>query len=122
MPFTGGKVTFQALKSQLVQQDGDLSNLAEYVTFARVRYVGRKVLPYYAVPVGRVLLVEEAFDELGDLLLGILVVHDVVDLLLEVGLHLFAHLADDPLHSSFCSHFDGVILLFKQLFSAFSSL
>ena len=45
------QVITQPLKSQLVQQDGHLSNLTEYVTFARIRYVGREVLPNYAVPV-----------------------------------------------------------------------
>ena len=109
------KVILQPLKSQLVQQDSDLSNLAEYVTFARIRYVGCEVLSHNAVPVRWVLLVEEPFDELCNLFLCVLLVHDVVDLLFKVSLHFFAHLADDPLYSSLRSHFVGVILLFKQL-------
>ena len=89
--------------------------MTEYVCLARIRYVGRKVLSHNAVPIGRVLLVEESLDEFCNIFFCVLLVHDVVDLLLEVSLHFFVHLADDPRDSSLCSHYVGVIILFKQL-------
>ena len=92
--------------SQLVQQDGDLTDLAENVTFACIRYVTREVLAHYAVPVGGILLVKECLYEFCDLFLRLFGVHDLVDLLFEVSLHFFAHFADFPLDSSLGSHID----------------
>ena len=62
--------------SQFVEEDGHLSNVAENVVFALVSYVAGKVFADDAVPVGRILLVKEAFDIFGNVLLGVLFVHD----------------------------------------------
>ena len=78
--------------------------MAEYVTFARVRYVRREVLTNHTVPVWRVLLVEETLNVLCDLLLSVLLVHDLVNLLLEVALHFLTHLAHHPLYCSLRCH------------------
>ena len=78
--------------------------MAEYVTFARVRYVRREVLAHHAVPVGRIFFVKETLNVLGDLLLSVLLVHDLVNLLLEVALHFLTHLAHHPLYCSLRCH------------------
>ena len=63
---------------------------------ARKRYIAGEVLSNYTVPVGRVFLVEEAFEVLGNLLLGFLAVNGFVDLRLDVFLHFGRHFANRP--------------------------
>ena len=57
-----------------------------------------------AVPVGGVLGVKDGFDVLGNILFCIFPIHDKVDLLLELALHLFVHLADDIVDYSIRTH------------------
>ena len=70
---------------------------------ARVSYIAGEVLAYDAVPVGRVLAVEELLDALADLLFraAVVFINRQVHLLLDVLLHLHCHLADYPLHVTF---------------------
>ena len=84
--------------------------MAEYVTFARVRYVRREVLTNHTVPVWRVLLVEETLDVLCNLLLSIFLVHDLIDLLFKVTFHFLAHLAYHPLYCSLCCHVNNLLI------------
>ena len=63
---------------------------------AGVCHIRGEVLADDAVPVGRVLLVEEGLDELGNFLLGLLLIDGSVDLLLNIVLHVLVHLADYP--------------------------
>ena len=83
-----------------------MTDLAEYIIFALVRYNGGEVLADNAVPVGRVLGVKECLHVLGDILLGLLggVVHDQVDLLLEVLFHVLGHFADHVVDDSIGAH------------------
>ena len=56
------------------------------------------------VPIWCILGVEDCLDMLRDILLCVLSVHDVVDLFLELALHLFVHLADDIVNDSIRAH------------------
>jgi hypothetical protein len=67
------------------------------------------VLADDAVPVGRVLLVEEGLDELGNFLLGLLLIDGSVDLLLNIVLHVLVHLADYPGNVTLC-HFPSFLI------------
>ena len=62
------------------------------------------MLAYDTVPIWRVLRVEDGLDVLSDVLLCVFSIHDVVDLFLELALHLFVHLADDIVNHSVCAH------------------
>lgn len=77
-----------------------MTNVAEDVVFALVGHVAGKVFAHDAVPIWRILLVKEAFDIFGNVLLRVDFVHNGVHLLLKVGLHLFGHLADHILNVS----------------------
>ena len=72
------------------------------------------MLAYHAVPVGRVLLVEEVLNELGDLLLGLFLIDGAVDLLLHIVLHVLVHLAHNPSDVTLC-HSILWCILFKLI-------
>ena len=67
---------------------------------AGVSHERSEVLADDAVPVGRVLLVEERFEVLRDFLLGLFLIDGAVHLLLHVVLHVLVHLAHDPSHAA----------------------
>ena len=75
------------------------------------------MLPDDTVPIWRVLLVKDGLHVLGNVLFCVLLVHDRVDLLLELGLHLFAHLADDVVDYSVSAHFSFVCWLLACAFT-----
>ena len=83
--------------SELVQQDGHLTNVEENVMLRGVSYIARKMFSNHAVPVGRILFVKEFLDALGnELLITVKLINGQVDLLLHVLLHVVGHLANDP--------------------------
>ena len=55
-----------------------------------------------AMPVRRVLLIEEGLQVFGYLFLGLFLVDCAVDLLLNVVLHVLVHLADHPGNITLC--------------------
>lgn len=58
------------------------------------------------VPIGRILRVKDGLDMLCNVLLRVFLIHDEVNLLLELGFHLLVHLADDVVNNSICGHCD----------------
>ena len=76
------------------------------------------MLPDDTVPIWRVLLVKDGLHVLGNVLLCVLLVHDRVHFLLELGLHLFAHLADDVVDYSVSAHLCVGGYLLARLLSA----
>jgi len=83
-----------------------LTNLAEDVIFALIRYIGSEVLSYDTVPVWSVVLVKEGLDVLSNWLLLVCLIHDFIYLCNEVFLLLVADLLDHPTNVSFSgSHY-----------------
>ncbi len=77
-----------------------MSDIEEDVVLARIGNERSEMLSDYAVPVGRVLLVEEALEILRNLFLCLLAVNSSVNLLLNIVFHVLVHLTDDPCHAS----------------------
>lgn len=73
---------------------------------ASVGNVAGKVLSDNAVPVWRVLAVEEFFNALADLLFraAVIFINCQVHLLFHVLLHFRSHFADYPLYVTFCHY------------------
>ena len=71
---------------------------------ARVRYIAREMLAHHAMPVGGVLFVEEAFDELSNFLFCLFAVDGLINLRFNIELHFGTHFANGPVQHTF-SHF-----------------
>ena len=79
-----------------------LTNLAEDVIFALVRYEGGEVLSDDTVPVWSVVFIEESLDMLSNGLLLVSLIHDFIYLGHEVFLHVVSNFLDNPANVSFC--------------------
>ena len=56
------------------------------------------------VPIRCILRVEDCLDMLGNILLCVFSVHDIIHLLLELALHFLVHLTDDIVDDSISAH------------------
>ena len=77
-----------------------LTNLAEDVIFALIRYEGREMLSNNAVPVWSIVLIEESLDVLSNSLLLVSFIHDFIYLGHEVFLHVVTNFLDNPANVS----------------------
>ena len=87
--------------SELVKQDGHLTDIEEYVVLTLISYITREVLSNATVPVGSVIRVEELLHELTNVGLLFELIHGVINLHFNITLHVWVHLLDHKLDNSF---------------------
>ena len=93
---------YKIASSQLVKQDGGLTNIEKDVVLARVGNIACEMFANNTVPVRRIFAIEVLLYEFRDLLLSVRLIKGQVNLLLNVLLHVLCHLTDNPLNISFC--------------------